>query len=94
VASSGSTRRPDPRVQPRQPAWGVPRPWQRRNWPLVSSPDTTTSEYTAPQSQTNSGASASVRTGYEVFSSTGSESFNGTFSTAMYWASGIAFFTT
>jgi hypothetical protein len=29
-----------------------------------------------------------------VFSTSGAESFGGTFSTAMYWASGIAFFTT
>lgn len=55
---------------------------------------TTTSGYTAPQSQTNTGTSASVATGYEVFSTSGAESFGGTFSTAMYWASGIAFFTT
>ena len=49
--------------------------------------------YTAQPQQTTTGTIATVVTGYKVLPTTGTQSFTGTFGTAMYWASGIATFT-
>lgn len=44
------------------------------------------------QTQVTTGTSATLATGYQVVG-TGAQSFGGTFSNAMYWASGLALFT-
>jgi hypothetical protein len=48
--------------------------------------------YTAQPQQASAGTIATVVTGYKVLSSASTETFGGSFGTAMYWAAGIAIF--
>jgi hypothetical protein len=48
--------------------------------------------YTAQPQQTSTGTIATVVTGYKVLGSASSETFTGSFGTAMYWAAGVAIF--
>ena len=52
----------------------------------------TSAGYTSQAQQTTTGSIATVKTGYQVLSAPGAQSFAGSFGTAMYWASGIAIF--
>ncbi len=48
--------------------------------------------YTSQAEQTTTGSIATVKTGYQVLGAPGSQSFAGSFGTAMYWAAGVAVF--
>ncbi len=48
--------------------------------------------YTSQAQQTTTGSIATVRTAYQVLGTPGTQSFAGSFGTAMYWAAGIAIF--
>jgi hypothetical protein len=48
--------------------------------------------YSAQPQQTSTGTVATVVTGYKVLGSAGTETFTGSFGTAMYWAAGVAIF--
>ena len=48
--------------------------------------------YTTQAQQTTTGSIATVITGYQVLGAPGTQSFGGSFGTAMYWAAGIALF--
>ena len=50
------------------------------------------SGYTAQSQQTSTGTAVTVVAGYKVLPTSGAQSFAGTFSTAMYWAAGVAIF--
>jgi hypothetical protein len=52
----------------------------------------TAAGYTPQPQQTSTGTIATVVTGYKVLGSASSESFTGSFGTAMYWAAGVAIF--
>jgi hypothetical protein len=52
----------------------------------------TTPGYTAQPQQTTTGTVVTVRTGYQVLASTSPVGIAGSFSTAMYWAAGVAAF--
>jgi hypothetical protein len=48
--------------------------------------------YTTQSQQTTTGTVATVITGYQVVTTSGPQSFAGSFGTAMYWAAGVAIF--
>jgi hypothetical protein len=52
----------------------------------------TTPGYTTQPQQTSTGTVVTVRTGYQVLSSTNPIGVSGSFTTAMYWAGGVAAF--
>ncbi len=52
----------------------------------------TSAGYTSQAQQTSTGSITTVKTGYQVLGAPGSQSFAGSFGTAMYWAAGVAIF--